>query len=273
MEKIKPSFLLILAQTISEQIILLLFALVSGGFGLSQSYGRSIEMFETIPVLIWYIIFVVLIIFLFSRAILVYRKELESYNSQSQSLGDKKITKISTSEFGDGNAFSAEQVHAPIIQQRDVIDSHDTYNFGYSDMPNKDALKYKIHVEVRKFYREFKAFLYMNGHDKSKQFSIALDIVKEIWKDLLPQAEWVLKDTLIPNLIDEIYTQITKFRVNWDSLQGEYQAKNEWLAVVKSTHPDVVVINKKIADLETELDQLWNNIEAKTNQLIELTNN
>jgi len=113
MEKIKPSFLLILAQTISEQIILLLFALVSGGFGLSQSYGRSIEMFETIPVLIWYVIFVVLIIFLFSRAILVYRKELESYNSQSQSLGDKKITKISTSEFGDGNVFSAEQVMHP----------------------------------------------------------------------------------------------------------------------------------------------------------------
>ena len=140
-------------------------------------------------------------------------------------------------------------------------------------VPNPKELKNKIKIETLNLQRELKTFSYLSGENGRKQFEVVLEIAVNIWKNLLNPAKAIFSDTQIPVLIDEIYTQITRFKMNWETLKYEYDEKNNWLRVAKSNHPEIIVINKKIANLETELDQLINSIEAKINWLIDLTKN
>jgi hypothetical protein len=146
---------------------------------------------------------------------------------------------------------------SPIIQAntggkaagRDIIDSHNTY-YGNSEnvpsefyVPKPKELKDRINIEALNFQRELKTFESLSGENKRRQFEVALKAIMNIWNNLLNPAKTVLKDTPIPGLIDDIYTQVTRFRLNWESLQGQYDEKNNWLVAVKTSHPEVVLIN------------------------------
>ena len=138
-------------------------------------------------------------------------------------------------------------------------------------VPDKETLKRKINIEILNFQREFKTFGFLSGGNKDKQLEISLKAIMNIWVNLLNPAKAILGNTPIPNLIDEIYTETTKFRSNWELLDFEYSEKNDWLKAVKSAHPEVVAINKRIDELGILIDKLGNSIETKTIQLIDLT--
>lgn len=272
MEKRKPSFTLILAQTISEQIVLLLFSLISGGFGVSKSYGESIEMFESVPLPVWYGIFIVGIVFIFSKALLTYRKELESFNSQGKPQKDIATTlNSSITSSSQSGGFTGSNT-GQLFQGEFYFPERESVPSEFY-VPKSKELKSKINIEILNLQRELKTFLCLSGENGRKQFEVVLEIAVNIWKNLLNPAKAIFSDTQIPVLIDEIYTQITRFKMNWETLKYEYDEKNNWLRVAKSNHPEIIVINKKIADLEKELDQLVNSIEAKINLLIDLTKN
>ena len=87
MEKRKPSFLLILVNVTTEKILALFLAVVSAGLGFEQ-WKKGVSMIYT---WFWWVLAIFLLILIVSGAVREYRKELESYNSQSRPLEKSSI--------------------------------------------------------------------------------------------------------------------------------------------------------------------------------------
>lgn len=267
MEKRKPSFILILVTITTDKLAALFFAVVSAGMGFEE-WRKGVSMMYT---WFWWVLTIFFLVYIVSSAVREYQKELEVYRNSSSDEQDNAPKNFGVSSLNQSGGFTGSNTGK--VFQGDVYYQERDNAPAEFYVPNPKELKSKIKIETLNLQRELKTLLYLSGENRRKQLKVVLEITVNIWKNLLNPAKTIFPDTQIPVLIDEIYTQITSFKMNWETLKYEYDEKNTWLRVAKSNHPEIIVINKKIANLETELDQLENTIEARINLLIDLTKN
>lgn len=247
MEKRKPSFILILAQTISEQIVLLLFSLISGGFGVSKSYGESIKMFESVPLPVLYGIFIVGLVFIFSKALLTYRKELESYNSQSNETTNKP-TKMANSS---GHSVA-------------LVDSSATNSFnnnlhvptpGYEN-PTRSELIRRIGVEIQEFEEQFNRIRYKQLKNRHDEIVKAIDIFEKIRTGALRHANIELQGTVLLTLFKNLERELNKYPLQVGMALQYEEERMFYIQADKAYLPTIIErINQNGSEMEkTELN-------------------
>lgn len=248
MEKRKPSFILILAQTISEQIVLLLFSLISGGFGVSKSYGESIKMFESVPLPVWYGIFIVGIVFIFSKALLTYRKELESYNSKSNETTNESTKMANSSD-----------------RSVSLIDSSVTNSFnnnlhvptpGYEN-PTRSELIRKIGVEIQEFEEQFDRIRYKQLKNRHDEIVKATDIFKKIRTGALRHANIELQGTALLTLFKNLEKELNKYPVQV-GMALQYEEERTFYA--QADKASLPLIIEKINQVRSEMEKTELNI-------------
>lgn len=267
--KKKPSPAKILFMVLGTSVLWIFLVLIPAGIQIYQFFGGDIYMLNQFPSWVWFAPLFIYIMYVLARTAHEYRKELEIYQntlSVEQSNIPQSYGVSSSNQSGGFTGNNTGQVFQGDVHYHERENPPAEFY-----IPKPKELKNKINIETLNLQRELKTFSYLSGENKRKQFEVVLEVAVYVWKNFLNPAKTIFRDTQVPVLIDEIYTQITRFRMNWEILSGEYDEKNNWLRVAKSTHPDVVVINKRISDLEIELSQLLNSIEAKISMLIDLT--
>ncbi len=247
---------------------------------LGETFMNFPSLGEILPPLGW--LMLAFIIWLIGFAFNI-KKQLKNKSShlpiqsidRNEVSGDGVIAKTISDSPVYNKSFNTEKTtiageNSVAMQDVNILNSFNKLNTPPEFyVPDKEELKHKINIDTQKFSNKFKSSIYASGQERQRRYYEALEVIDTIWKDLLPHANRILKDTPIPNLINEIRNQMTRYWMNISTLSSLYDDKYK---LIRAEQQFDRLSQERINNLEIEIDKIISNIESMINQLIDLSN-